>query len=185
MAHFTLFVARNHSRKDELCPGSTLCTEFLHNVDEREVEVVDCNRTEFKRPPWLVGTPTLYEHDTKRSWAGHQAVRRLYHMSLHYALTPPASASTSSTPSRPVQKSSPPPDDSDHHELENGIWDSQITPDMEDDSQESDMRSDRKMTSDDLNQAISRRMISGGVNANGDAPPTMNAPPPPPPALND
>ena len=38
---FALFVSRNKKRPDELCPGSTLCSEFLRNIDEREVEVVD------------------------------------------------------------------------------------------------------------------------------------------------
>ena len=69
--------------------------------------------------------------------------------------------------------------------MDDSIWDSQITPDMEDDSQEIETRSDRKMNADDLQRAMSQRVMSNAMNANGDKPQTMNAPPPPPPALND
>ena len=187
---FALFVSRNKSRPDELCPGSTLCSEFLGNIDEREIEVVDCNRSDFKRPAWLKGTPTLYEYDTEKMWTGHNAVRRLYHMSLHYAMTPSdPSTSSKSIPSKqhsaqahrrpPAQKPSPAND-----AVDESIWESHITPDMED-AQEVEARSDRKMTGDDLQRAMSQRMITNAMNANGDTPQTMNAPPPPPPALND
>ena len=197
MSSFVLFVARNRRRTDELCPGSTLCSEFLQNVDAREVEVVDCNRSDVQRPPWLRGTPTLYEHETARTWTGHEAVRRLYHMSLHYAASPPAPSQSSSATARgrpqgviPSSSSTrpqpPPPEDgSPADAVDESIWTSQITPDMEDASQETETRSDRKMTGDDLQRAMSQRMMSTGVNANGDPPQTMNAPPPPPPALHD
>lgn len=190
---FALFVSRNKRRPDELCPGSTLCSEFLGNIDEREVEVVDCNRPDFKRPAWLKGTPTLYEYDTEKTWTGHHAVRRLYHMSLHYAMTPsqkPSSAATRPPPHHPPPRAGgappPPPQNpsSADDAVDDSIWASQITPDMED-AQEVETRSDRKMTSDDLQRAMSQRMMTNAMNANGDTPQTMNAPPPPPPALND
>jgi hypothetical protein len=191
---FALFVSRNKKRPDELCPGSTLCTEFLQNIDEREVEVVDCNRPDFKKPMWLKGTPTLYEYETEKTWSGHQAVRRLYHMSMHYAMTPPAKGGGGgAAPSRaPPPRGAPPPppraqttagDGGDA--VDDSIWASQITPDMEDDSQEMETRSDRKMNADDLQRAMSQRVMTNAMNANGDKPQTMNAPPPPPPALND
>lgn len=191
---FALFVSRNKKRPDELCPGSTLCSDFLQNIDEREVEVVDCNRPDFKRPPWLRGTPTLYEYDTSKTWTGHEAVRRLYHMSLHYAMTPPPNAPRGGN-ARPVPRQQPPrpsaappgrppaPSQEDGS-VDGSIWESQITPDMES-VEETETRSDRKMTSDDLQRAMSQRMMTNATNANGDTPQTMNAPPPPPPALND
>ena len=188
---FALFVSRNKKRSDELCPGSTLCSEFLANIDDREVEVVDCNRPDFKRPVWLKGTPTLYEHETERTWTGHNAVRRLYHMSMHYAMTPPAKGGGGGGASRaPPPHGAPPPRaqttaDNGDHAVDDSIWESQITPDMEDDSQEMETRSDRKMNADDLQRAMSQRVMSNTMNANGDKPQTMNAPPPPPPALND
>jgi len=197
---FALFVSRNKKRPDELCPGSTLCSEFLGNIDEREVEVVDCNRPDFKRPAWLKGTPTLYEYETEKTWNGHQAVRRLYHMSLHYALAPSQPSAPSKPPppqhgpphariapppharGAPPLPPQPPPSDGDV--VDDSIWASQIAPDMED-TQELETRADRKMTSDDLQRAMSQRMMTTAMNANGDKPQTMNAPPPPPPALND
>ena len=190
---FALFVSRNKKRPDELCPGSTLCSEFLGNVDEREVEVVDCNRPDFKRPAWLKGTPTLYEYETEKTWSGHHAVRRLYHMSLHYAMTPSEPPSTKRPPQPPRRTHGgapppPPPQNpsaSSDDAVDGSIWESQITPDMEDDSQEMETRSDRKMNADDLQRAMSQRVMSNAMNANGDKPQTMNAPPPPPPALND
>ena len=195
---FALFVSRNKKRPDELCPGSTLCSDFLQNIDEREVEVVDCNRPGFKHPPWLKGTPTLYEYETEKTWTGHQAVRRLYHMSLHYAMTPPPAPVASKGSTAPVARPGPrvqqgrqppppqrppsetPKDDS----MDGSIWESQITPDMET-GEETETRSDRKMTSDDLQRAMSQRIMTNATNANGDTPQTMNAPPPPPPALTD
>lgn len=190
---FALFVSRNKKRPDELCPGSTLCSEFLGNIDEREVEVVDCNRPDFKRPAWLKGTPTLYEYETEKTWSGHHAVRRLYHMSLHYAMTPSEPPSTKRPPQPPRRTHGgapppPPPQNpsaSSDDAVDGSIWESQITPDMEDDSQEMETRSDRKMNADDLQRAMSQRVMSNAMNANGDKPQTMNAPPPPPPALND
>ena len=192
---FALFVSRNKKRPDELCPGSTLCTEFLQNIDEREVEVIDCNRPHFKRPAWLKGTPTLYEYETEKTWTGHHAVRRLYHMSLHYAMTPsrqPSNAKappSSPTPHARGGASPPPPPPSqgpsDADAVDGSIWETQITPDMEDDSQEMETRSDRKMNADDLQRAMSQRVMTNAMNANGDKPQTMNAPPPPPPAPND
>ena len=194
---FALFVSRNKKRPDELCPGSTLCSEFLGNIDEREVEVVDCNRPDFKRPAWLKGTPTLYEYETEKTWTGHQAVRRLYHMSLHYAMTPAKPPATTRPPPHrpqhhpPHARGAPPPpppqtqsSSSADDAVDDSIWASQITPDMED-AQETETRSDRKMTGDDLQRAMSQRMMTNAMNANGDTPQTMNAPPPPPPALND
>lgn len=190
---FALFVSRNKKRSDELCPGSTLCTEFLQNIDEREVEVVDCNRPDVKRPAWLKGTPTLYEYETERTWTGHHAVRRLYHMSLFYALTPPSKGGAP-PPRAPHPRGAPPPHlpprahttmESDGGDaVDDSIWSSQITPDMEE-TQELETRSDRKMNADDLQRAMSERVMTNAMNANGDKPQTMNAPPPPPPALND
>lgn len=190
---FALFVSRNKKRPDELCPGSTLCSDFLQNIDEREVEVVDCNRPDFKRPSWLKGTPTLYEYDTKRTWTGHEAVRRLYHMSLHYAMTPPPTepkgGNTRPAPRQQPPRPSavpgrPPAPSQEEDSVDGSIWESQITPDMEN-GEETETRSDRKMTGDDLQRAMSQRMMTNATNANGDTPQTMNAPPPPPPALND
>lgn len=196
---FALFVARNKKRPEELCPGSTLCTEFLQNISETEVEVVDCHRSDAPRPAWLKGTPTLYEYETERTWTGHAAVRRLYHMSLHYAIKPsienaPAPAPSRARPPRVQPPSRPAPapigdgggvDEGDA--VEGDMWASQITQEMESESYESETRSDRKMTGDDLNRAMSQRMMSNGSvnNANGDPPQTVNAPPPPPPALHD
>lgn len=198
---FALFVSRNKKRPDELCPGSTLCTEFLQNIDEHEVEVIDCNRPDFKRPAWLKGTPTLYENETERTWTGHQAVRRLYHMSMHYAMTPPAKGGAGGAPpsrtapprgALPPRGAPPPPPPRDQtttggsdDAMDGSIWESQITPEIEDDPQEMETRSDRKMNADDLQRAMSERVMTNAMNANGDKPQTMNAPPPPPPALND
>lgn len=191
---FALFVARNKRRPDELCPGSTLCSEFLGNIDEREVDMVDCNRPDFKRPVWLKGTPTLYEYGTEKMWTGHNAVRRLYHMSLHYAMTPSQPTASSKPPHpqhRPphARSAQPPPPSpqnpsSANDAVDDSIWESQITANMEDE-QEMGERSDRKMNADDLQRAMSQRVMSNAMNANGDKPQTMNAPPPPPPALND
>ena len=198
---FSLFISRNKKRPDELCPGSTLCSDFLHNIDEAEVEVVDCNRSDFARPSWLKGTPTLYEYETKRVWTGHEAVRRLYHMSLHYAMTASSSATGPSVgttrqvprmqPQRPHPRGSsssapgpPPPSSRGDDSMDGSIWESQITPDMEN-GEETETRSDRKMTGDDLQRAMSQRMMTNATSANGDPPQTMNAPPPPPPALTD
>jgi hypothetical protein len=183
---FALFVSRNRKRPDELCPGSTLGSEFLHNIDSKEVEVVDCDRPDFTRPPWLKGTPTLYEYDTQKTWTGHQAVRRLYYMSLHYAMAPPPSAKDVARPTHAQRQSAPPPQSENSDSVDDSIWSTQITPDIEESSsQEMEVRSDRKMNADDLQQAMSKRMMSVKTNANGDPPQTMNAPPPPPPALND
>lgn len=185
---FALFVSRNKKRPSELCPGSTLCSDFLQNIDEREVEVVDCNRADFNRPLWLKGTPTLYEYETKKTWTGHKAVQRLYHLSLHYAMTPPATTNNVAPPR--VQQQQRPAGETTastaNDSVDKSIWESQITPDMENTEEEEETRSDRKMTSDDLQRAMSQRIMSNsGPNANGDPPPTMNAPPPPPPALKD
>tara|TARA_B110001452_G_scaffold43466_2_gene33299 strand:+ start:10773 stop:11357 length:585 start_codon:yes stop_codon:yes gene_type:complete len=192
---FALFVSRNKKRPDELCPGSTLCTEFLQNIDEREVEVVDCNRADFKKPAWLKGTPTLYEYETEKKWNGHQAVRRLYHMSLHYAMTPPAKGGGAppprgapprgTHPPHPPPRAQAPTAESDGGDaVDDSIWSSQIPTDTED-PQDLEARSNRKMNADDLQQAMSQRVMTNAMNANGDKPHTVNAPPPPPPALSD
>ena len=191
---FTLYVARDRRRPRQLCPGSTLCTEILHDVPEDAVEIVDCDDARAPRPAWVRGTPTLHASEEQRTWTGHDAILRLYALALHHAhahaqaqtqaqqrparpngmqqrLPPsaqPVSARASAPPSAPDEDALPPDE----------MWESQIPEGVAEEP-----RADRKMTSDDLARAISSRLLP--TNANGDTPQTLNAPPPPPPQLTD
>ena len=170
---FLLFVARNRRRPNELCPGSALCSEFVENIAEDELEVVDCNANDFKRPAWITGTPTLFEHSTHKIWTGKGAVLRLYHLSLNQAMSAQSQAPAVQSPSKNIPKA-PPREGSKPEEQvmeDENVWTTNISEEAE---EVEEVRSDHKMTGDDLQKAISARQTT----LNRD--PSMGAPPPPP-----
>lgn len=173
---FLLFVARNKRRPNELCPGSALCSEFIENISEDDLEVVDCNAADFKRPAWMTGTPTLFEHSTHKIWTGKMAVMRLYHLSLHHVMNskpvvPAVKSPTKKMPNPPPPESSTP----EENAMEDNVWTSNII----DETNVEDIRSDRKMTEDDLQKAISARQATMTRD------PSVGAHPPPPPPFSD
>lgn len=171
---FTLFVASDRRRRDLLCPGSALCTEFLADVPKNTVEVVDCGVRGFVRPAWLTGTPTLLDNEEHKRWTGHAAVQRLYRLALHHASgastrapVSGASGPSSSASARRVVA------EEEEDEGDPSIWESNVV------EEEEEERTDRKMTSDDMARALQ------AVRPMQQASPDVGKAPPPPPVLRD
>lgn len=166
---YTLFVSADRRRRDLLCPGSTLCTEFLEDVPPGAVDVVDCDARDFVRPPWLEGTPTLLDDVARKRWTGHEAVRRLYHMALHRASTAAAPSKTTHVAPAPTASARRTEEAETEDDLDSA-WQSRIV----EEEQEED-RADRKLTGDDLGRLMQTQRTP---SANPDP---AKAPPPPAP----
>ncbi len=190
MTQYTLYIASDKSDSSRFCVGSSLCMGTMEYIPDGLVNVVNCDDMKKSKKPfptWLIGTPTLASYNDNNIYRGTQAVTQLQDFAISYTehattqrLTtrsqnpktpqpPPASARIGGVvPPHPTE----PPSNNDEYgndrELSD-LWESKI---QDDESEE--ILGSRKLTGDDLSNAVAQRQ----QNMHNI---TQSGPPPPPP----
>lgn len=186
---YNLYVARDRRDPHRYDLGSTLCLRVVDMMSSHfAVDVYDCEALSHDRPSWLIGTPTLVADSGGDVFRGLQALNRLQTLCMDAArasaskgAAPPSAAPRGSArapqpPSSQPPASKPPSVPADGDDLDS-LWQAPREPDADEDDND-DMFS-KKLTSDDLTRATSKRE-SRPAEQSG-----QGQPPPPPAAVKD
>lgn len=184
MSDYVLYVAPDHNRIGKFDLGSVLCMQIVELMPPGTVEVLNCDVIKREdMPSWLIGTPTLVAESGSDIYRGQYAVMHLQRASVTLASRKAAPAVQTNTKTQPRPAANPPPDvqaasqqPADDYEDENteiaSLWTSAAGDDNDDDNDGGSLS--RKITMDDLAQAVSARRSTQQQSA-------LTGPPRPPP----